>query len=232
MASSKDKKLAVARQLLALKELNDELDEVRHNAQAGREYLWAVFADAYIWFQKAQGIIGMDGQPYLEQTFLSHTPKITSKTGVSEFNRLAKLAFNMNLNRFAPTVSRYTAAFDYIDRVMGTRAKKDPKKIKALIGAAGGIHGCAHEQKKWVDKKNKPKLRAAKRTAQAMLDACVAVFKKKKTIGGVKAREATPSHGFVLLLAKPTNKKGSYNIIDVLEDVSDKEMEALLTRNG
>ncbi|MHC4426665.1 MAG: hypothetical protein ACYSYV_11290 [Planctomycetota bacterium] len=116
MASTKDKKLAVARQLLALKELNDELDEVRHNAQAGREYLWTVFADAYIWYQKAQGVIDMNGQSYLEQTFLSYTPKITSKAGVSEFNRLAKLAFNMNLNRFAPTVSRYTAAFDYIDR--------------------------------------------------------------------------------------------------------------------
>ncbi len=232
MASTKDKKLALARQLLALNELNDELDEVRRQAQAGREYLWAVFADAYIWYQNAQGVIGMSGQPYLEQTFLSHTPKITSKTGVSEFNRLAKLAFNMNLNRFAPTVSRYTAAFDYIDRAMKTRAKKDPKKIKEFIRKAGGIHGCAHEQKKWLEKKNKPKLRAAKKKAQDLFNACVAAFKKKKTIGDVKARDVTPSHGFVLLIAKPKKKAGDYSIIDVLEDVSDDEMEALLTRNS
>ena len=37
MASTENKKLALARQLLALKELNDELDEVRRSAQAGRE---------------------------------------------------------------------------------------------------------------------------------------------------------------------------------------------------
>lgn len=116
-------------------------------------------------------------------------------------------------------------------RVMGTRAKKDPKKIKAFIGKAGGIHGCAHEQKNWVDKENKPKLRAAKKKAQDLFNACVAAFKKKQTIGGVKARDVTPSHGFVLLIAKPKKKAGDYSIIDVLEDVSDDEMEALLTRN-
>ena len=82
-----------------------------------------------------------------------------------------------------------------------------------------------------MEKKNRPAKRAEKNKQEKLLKSIIAKFKKTKTIGDVKGRDVAPSHGFVLLLAKPKKKAGDYSIIDVLEEVSDDEMEALLTRN-
>lgn len=127
MATAKVTNLAVARQRLQLDSLEDELAEVQQKALSGHRYLWDVFASAYVWYQKAINAKTQDGSSYLEETYLAQTPPIRSKKGVSEFNKLAKLAFNMNEPCFASTVSRYATAFDYIDRMM-----RNPKGVRAI----------------------------------------------------------------------------------------------------
>lgn len=232
MATMKSKKLAKAKQLLIVDDLANELDEIREQADVGRKHLWKVFADAYVWYHKALTVKDINGDPYLEQTFLSHSPKITSKTGVSEFNRLAKLAFKLNDPRFAATVSRYTAAFDYIHRVTKAKNRKDASHIMVLIDAAGGIHGCAKIQKTWLDVKNEPQRIAEKQVEQDLLDKRIQKLKKKKTKGTIKAADVELAHGFVLLLGRPSKQSGEYEVVDVLENVSDSEMELLLMGSG
>ena len=228
MANVKNKQKAAARQQLILNGLADELDEIREQADVGRKHMWKVFANAYVWHHKSLNVMDLNGNSYLEQVFLSHSPKITAKTGVSEFNRLAKLAFKLNDPRFAPTVSRYSAAFDYIDRVIEAKDKKNADHIVGLIDDAGGIHGCAKFQKHWVDEQNGPQRIIDKQAEQDLLDKRIEKLKKKKTKGTIKATVVEPAHGFVLLLGRPTKQPGEYKVVDVLENVSDSEMEELL----
>lgn len=239
-------KLAAITNRLLVDDLQDELMEVQDTAVAGRQYLWTAFALAYIWYRRAKGEKNVDGSDYLEQTYLSQNPAIRSKAGVSEFNRLAKLAFNMNQPRFAPTVSRYAMAFEYIHKhapklkryyngknqkrrtaVLVTRITSVIEKIGGQY-KSGGIHACAKAGTKLFKGQNSPPLsnplqptidKYAKATSKGTV--------KGRTIGSVAL--GANSDAFVLLLARPLSHN-SYEVVEVL-DASEAQIRVLLKRN-
>ena len=224
---------------LVVSELSDDLQKVQLLAKAGRKGLWEVFAKAYVWYQKTKNVIGSDGEDYLEGNYKACDPKITKKTGVSEFNRLVKLAFDMNDPQYASTVSRYATAFDYIDRKIKKADISDAAKIKvliskvqALISKTGGIHKCTNLQREYNDQIDAPnrkaEMKSFRRAHNKLVKQYVAEVSAKKSIATVSASEVLGGHGFVVLLGKTTKTAGSYDIIDTV-DVDETTIESLLT---
>ena len=83
-----------------------------------------------------------------------------------------------------------------------------------------------------LNKKSRRNGTSKQQIKEDRLKQAIRQFKKQKSIGTVNADKVTPSHGFVLLLGRPAKKAGTYNIVEVLEHVSQPEIEALLVRNG
>ena len=217
---------------LVVSELSDDLQKVQLLAKAGRKGLWEVFAKAYVWYQKTKNVIGSDGEDYLEGNYKACDPKITKKTGVSEFNRLVKLAFDMNDPQYASTVSRYATAFDYIDSKIKKADKSDEAKIEAFISKTGGIHKCTDLQREYRDQIDAPKreseMKSLRRAHNKLVKQYAAEFGAKKTIATVTATEVAGGHGFVVLLGKATKTAGSYDVVDTV-DVDETTIESLLT---
>ena len=228
-------KLQTLRGTLKLDEVQDLLEDTRAEAASSRKVLRSTFAKAYVWYQRALALTGSQHASYLEDTFKAEIPPITSKKGVSEYSRVVKLAFNMNVPKFASTVSKYALVLDHIDRQMNSRKNKpnkfDEKFVEQLIEAEHGVHECVKSQRAWLDQKNKPAIDNQKLIADHLFELSVDEYRGRKSIALVEGKGTPTNDGFVLLMGRATDEVGKFDAIDVL-DADEHVVDSLIVRNA
>lgn len=234
-APKQSEKLASLRQEI-LDEIDDFLGDAQKEAVNSRASMNRALAMAYAWYARASGLSNKQtvNQAYLEHRFRNHKPPITKKEGVSDFNRVVKLIFNMTPPQYASTVSRYTMALEYLDRHMSTPEHEEHRQevdyVVGMISEAGSIEDCVKKQRTWLSEQGESERKADKKIAAHIEKESQKAYKAKPKLGDVKAQALPTQDGFVLLMGR-ANGAGRIEIIDVLESDA-KDVERLVAKHA
>ncbi len=87
-------------------ELDAVLGEAKKEAFNSRDATHMALAKGYVWYQRALNLGESErtGREYLRVKFENHSTPIAKKAGVSDYNPVVKLIFDMTAPKYAPTV--------------------------------------------------------------------------------------------------------------------------------
>ena len=225
-AKTSEEKLKTIRETFR-DELDVVLSEAKTEAFNSRDAAYNALAKSYVWYQGAINLNenGRAGREYLKVKFENNAPPIKKKAGVSDYNCVVKLVFDMTAPKYASTVSKYTMTLEYLDRVLATsdhdELRLDPGYVAKQIEKVGGIEDCIKKQRAWLNEQNEDDRKNDKKVTKHLKDLSTDEYRNRKKIGSAMGRSVPTRDGFVLLLGRTiadgSEASRNIDVIDVLE---------------